>query len=83
MAIVAAKQDKNDFGAADEWMDASIAIAGQLQERPYEAISHLRYAEMLKLRGDEDHARFHATEAHNHFERMGMVGWLPFLTLSP
>jgi predicted ATPase/class 3 adenylate cyclase len=83
MAIVAAKQDKNDFGAADEWMDASIAIAGQLQERPYEAISHLRYAEMLKLRGDEDHARFHVTEAHNHFERMGMVGWLPFLTLSP
>jgi hypothetical protein len=60
-------------------MENSIGIAGQFHERPFAAVSHLRFSGILLARGDAAGAGIHAAKARAQFERMGMTGWLPLL----
>ena len=76
LGIVAAQESPPDWKQVCEHMNRSLRLAGKRRERPNSAITHFRYAELLREQGDQNQARQQLTKAAALFRAMEMTWWL-------
>ncbi len=76
LAMAAAKKDPPDWDSAEKFLGTCMALAEKRGERPHLAITHFRYAELLRQKGDPREAREQLGQATALFREMEMTWWL-------
>ncbi len=76
LALLAAQEKPADWRQVDACMEQSLAVAEECCERPNLAVGRFRYAELLKQKGELDHACEQVNQATALFREMEMTWWL-------
>jgi hypothetical protein len=74
-AVLGTMEAVIDWQSVNSDMGRSLALAQTHGYRPDLAVSHFRYAELLRVKGELDRARGQLNSAMELFDEMGMTWW--------
>ena len=75
-AIATALTEPPNWKAMRSQMEDALTLAGRRGERPYLALTHFHYAELLHMQGEQGKSREQFAEAKALFSEMKMGCWL-------
>jgi hypothetical protein len=75
LGIAAAGDDDPDWDESLRHMEESLRVARAQGERPFEAVTHLRYAELMHKKDEREAAFEQLAEAEKLFAGLDMSWW--------